>query len=292
MTTSIRFSAAAVLLALAAALPAHAQGEDASSLFDQISWQEGPVAARLGSESEVKVPEGCRFTDAAGTRTFLVATQNKPGGNELGTLLCAGDGEEDASWFVVFSYDDSGYVRDDDSRELDADAILEALREGNEVANEWRQSHGWAPLTITGWVREPFYDPNTNNLTWSTQAESEGNASVNHSVRLLGRGGVMHADLVVDPTDLAAAVPDFDRVVASHAFLPGRKYSEWREGDKLASYGLTALVAGGAGAVAVKSGLLPKLIKFLVVAAVGALAWLKSLFSGKKREAARAGRAE
>src|SRR2546426_3846944 len=37
--------------------------------------------------------------------------------------------------------------------------------------------------------------------------------SVNHSVRLLGRGGVMHVDLVATPAQLDALVPTFNGMI-------------------------------------------------------------------------------
>lgn len=287
-----------VLAALAIAAPAAAQPSEpateeapsaADRLFETIQWQDGPDTARLGDQSRVSVPENCRFTAAAGARTFMIVTENPPAGNEMGVLLCASsDDEEDKPWFVVFSWDDSGYVRDDDAEELDADAILASLQESTKAGNSERASRGWSTISLTGWVRAPYYDQRTNNLTWATNLRDDASqgTSVNHSVRLLGRGGVMNADLVIDPSQLAAAMPEFDRIVATHAFIPGRKYSEWREGDKVAAYGVTALVAGGGVALAAKSGLLAKFGKFIFVAVAGLLAWLRSLFSGRKKDAA------
>lgn len=282
---------AAVLALLALAAPARAQSDEtadvggasaAERLFETIQWLDGPDTARIGSESQVAVPANCRFTGAAGARTFMLVTENPPAGNELGVLLCAKD-EESQPWFVVFSWDDSGYVRDDDAGELDADAILASLREGTEEGNQERQSRGWSTMTLTGWVRPPYYDPRTQNLTWATNIRDDASRSesVNHSVRLLGRGGVMHADLVIDPSQLAATMPEFDKIVSTHSFVAGRRYSEWREGDKMAAYGVTALVAGG---IAAKTGLLGKLAKFLWVGVLGVVAWLRSLFGGKKHE--------
>jgi uncharacterized membrane-anchored protein len=280
-----RIHAVAVAAALLAAIPAGAQApaSTAEQLFESIQWQEGPDTAHIGSESQITVPANCGFTDARGARTFMLATENPPAGNELGVLLCNGEGE-DEHWFVVFSFDDSGYVRDTDAGDLDADAILASLREGTEAGNVERRSRGWGTISLDGWQRAPYYDTRTNNLTWATRLSDSTGVTVNHSVRLLGRGGVMHADLVVDPEQLAATMPSFDGVVATHSFLPGKRYSEWRQGDKMAEYGLAALIAGGAGAVAVKSGLLGKLIKVIVVAVAGAAAWLRSLFTGKKRD--------
>lgn len=287
MSIPLRSSAVA-LAVLAAALPARAQAPDpAQQLFESIKWQDGPDSARIGTESQVTVPPNCRFTGQAGTRAFLQATQNPSSERDLGLLLCSAGEDDENTWFVVFSFDDSGYVRDTDAKDLDADAILASLREGNDAANDERRSRGWATLTLDGWVKPPYYDPRTNNLTWSTQVTAQGEGqSVNHSVRLLGRGGVMNVDLITDPEQFTAAMPAFDAIVSSHSFLPGRRYSEWREGDKLAGYGLTALVAGGAVAAAAKTGLLGKLLKPIGVAIVALLAWLRSLFSRRKDDGA------
>lgn len=280
-----RLSRAACLLLLPATAFAQDAAPEQANPLAAISWQEGPTTAQVGSESRFSVPKGCGYTGADGARQFMIATENPPSGNELGVLLCDMEEEADGDeFFVVFSFDDSGYVKDDEGKELDADAILSSIREGNEVGNQERQKQGWARLDITGWAKAPFYDLQTNNLTWALNASSEGEGVVNHSVRLLGRGGVMHADLVVDPTRFAATVPEFDRIIGTHAFVAGRKYSEWQPGDKMAEYGLTALVAGGAVAVAAKSGILAKLWKVIVLGVVAVGAWLRSLFTGRKPE--------
>ena len=242
---------------------------DAQSPMDAIDWAAGPTTANLGKEARVEVPEHCRFADKKGTAKFMELTQNPVSGGELGVLLCPGPNPDDSPWFVVFTYDASGYVRDDEGATLDADKILASVREGTEAANRERRERGWGTLTIEGWVREPYYDSTTHNLTWSLRAVDEtGDAGVNHSVRLLGRGGVMHADLVVDPTHVDLAVAAFDSIVGNYRFVDGRTYAEWREGDKVAAYGLTALVAGGAGAIAMKTGLIGKLWKLIVTAFV------------------------
>lgn len=282
----LRLSSAAAALFVPAALfaqPAAPTDAQAADPFESIQWQKGPTTAQIGSESRLSVPETCEFTGQAGARQFMIATQNPPSGSELGVLICdmsEADGDE---WFVVFSFDDSGYVKDDDASKLDADALLASIREGNEIGNKERVKQGWARLDITGWAKSPYYDLQTNNLTWALSGASEGSGVVNHSVRLLGRGGVMSADLVVSPERFAATLPDFDKIIGTHAFVEGRKYAEWKEGDKVAEYGLTALVAGGAVAVAAKSGILAKLGKFIVLGVVAAGAWLKSLFSRKPR---------
>lgn len=277
------------LLMCAGGLEAQQSQTAQDSLFGTIQWTEVPGTVQLGSVAEMRVPEGCHFTGASGARTLMELTHNPPSGREVGVLLCPSVSGDEDSWFVVYEFDPSGYVRDDEGKSLDADALLASIRRGTSEDNKERRSRGWDTLAIDGWVRRPYYDPYTHNLTWSTRGHTTADVFVNHSVRLLGRGGVMHIDLVGNPDVVAAAIPKFDAVISSTRFTPGHTYAEWRPGDKVASYGLTALIAGGAGAAAANMGLFTKLWKliagffvalwkFVVVAVAGVIAWFRSLF--------------
>ena len=272
---------AAVLTFVAA--PSYAQSGEGSG----IEWQEGPSTGALGDIARIKIPEGFRFTGRDGVRRFMELTQNPVSGEELGVMVSpSGPGEE--TWFVIFEFNPIGYVKDDEKGKLDADAILSSLKKGNERGNEERRKRGWATLDLVGWSTPPRYDAITNNLTWAIRASSQGTEVINHSVRLLGRKGVMDADLVLGPAMVGSAVPEFDKLLAGFEFAQGNRYAEWVKGDRVAAYGLTALVAGGVGAAAVKSGALGKLWKLLAVGVVAALAGLKrilgAVFGSKQPE--------
>lgn len=261
-------------LALCLALPTLAAGQ---GTIEDINWVQGPVTGKLGTEAEVRVPEGCVFAGTDGVRKFLTLTENPVGGNERGVILCQ-NGDQDP-WFVIFSFDASGYVRDDERNELDAAAILTSIKRGTEAANRERRKRGWGTLSVEGWLTKPHYDQGTHNLTWAmTAADDAGERSVNHSVRLLGRGGVMHVDLVSSPNQLLDLMPAFSTMVEGFTYLPGHRYAEWRQGDRVAAYGLTALVAGGAGVALAKSGLLTKFWKLIAAGLVALLGALKALW--------------
>ena len=259
--------------------------------FASIEWLTGPSKGRLGEVGEIEVPKGCRLTQERGATTFLELSENIPDGDEVGLLLCDDRSDDDRQWFVIYTYDASGYVKDDEKGHLDSNAILKSLREGTDEGNLERKKRGWAEMRIDGWLRPPYYDEKTHNLTWSFKGgDSDGGSVVNESVRLLGRGGVLHADLVLNPKQVDSVVPDFDKVVLSTTFVPGSRYSEWKSGDKVAAYGLTALIAGGAGAVAMKSGLFAKLgaaiaglWKLLAAGFLALSTRLKNLFKRKPK---------
>ena len=288
----------AVVLVVAtsfAIAPARAQDSATSRPLERIAWAAGPVKGRLNDVAEVGVPAGCRFTDSKGAREFMLLTENPPSGHEAGVVLCSDRGAEKDYWFVVFEYDASGYVKDDEKAKLDQRKILQTLQEGTEAGNEERRRRGWEEIELAGWQTAPFYDDATHNLTWATRIRAKGGTdeSINHSVRLLWRGGVMNVDLVSGREQYANVLGTFTEMLDNYEYVAGSRYAEWRQGDKVAKYGLTALIAGGAGAAAVKLGLFGKLWKviagffaaagkFIVVALVAIGAKLRSVFSRKE----------
>ncbi len=277
----------AFLLLLAPVATGLAQ-ESAEDAFSKIPWQPGPMLGDLGAEAQVATPDGCTFTGADGTRQFMELSQNPVNGRERGTVLCRiadANGETETTWFAVFEFDDGGYVKDDEKESLDADAILASLKEGNEHGNRERRERGWEAIYLDGWQLAPHYDEQTRNLTWATRLHSEDNSQVlNHSVRLLGRGGVMSVDLVVSPDYYEQALPVFNAVVGDFKYKTGHTYAEWRDGDKIAAYGLTALVAGGAGAVLAKTGLLQKFGKAILLGLAAGVAAIRKLLFGKRKD--------
>jgi uncharacterized membrane-anchored protein len=74
----------------------------------------------------------------------------------------------------------------------------------------------------------------------------------------------MSAVLITAPDSLSAAITDFKGTLTGFEYVPGKRYAEYKPGDKIAKYGLAALVTGGAAAIAVKTGLW----KVIVTAAV------------------------
>jgi len=247
----------------------------------RLPWHRGPGTASIGDLAEIGVDESYVFLDEAGTRRFMELNQNPVSGRELATVAPISDQE---NWFLVFEFEPIGYVKDDERDSLDADALLGSIRESTKAANEERRKRGWSTLEIVGWQEKPHYDARTHNLSWAVTAENEGRKSVNRIVKLLGRRGVMTVTLVSPVETLPATIPVVDAMLDGYHFKAGHTYAEFVPGtDKLAEYGLTALIVGGAGAALVKSGLLAKLWKPIAVGLVALGGSAKRLlFGGRK----------
>jgi len=277
MYKSILFAACALALL---ALPLHAQKTEGK----KPDVLKGPAKANLEGIAQIDVPAGYQFLDGKTIRALMKASGEPTSGREQGLLMPTND-----HWSVIFEFDDVGYVKDDEKDKLDADKLLAAIREGTARANQERERLGSPPLEIVGWEQPPKYDAVTHNLEWAIRATSAGRPILNYNTRLLGRKGVMEAVLIVEPDKLPATLPTFKDLLAGHSFQSGQNYAEYRSGDRIAKYGLAALVVGGGAVGAAKLGLfawlavaLKKAWKLIVVAIVGGIAFFKRLIFGRE----------
>jgi uncharacterized membrane-anchored protein len=257
-----------------------AEAEAAADPFAKIKFDKSPLKGKLEDVATVDLPEGYLFIQGrAEVEKFIEATKNLPNQQEMGVVLPA-NGEE---WWLEFDFDPMGYVKDDDKGELDADKMLDAMKQGTERANEERRRRGWGELHVVGWHTPPRYNPTTHNLEWATRLRSSnGNEDVNYNVRLLGRRGVTSATLIISPAQLDATLPKLQGLLTKFSYNPDQTYASYRPGDKIAKYGLVALVTGGTIAIAAKTGLLGKMWKFLLLGFAAIGGWLKKVFGKKK----------
>ncbi len=257
-------------------------GHSQSDAVSELDWQFGPTTSYIGDKAEIDVPDGYGFLGAEDTAKMMELMENIPNDNEY---LLAPD---DLSWFAVFEFNPVGYVEDNET--LDPDTLLASVKKGTAQSNVERRNRGWGTMSITGWRFQPRFDQDTKLLEWALDAKMDDTNSevVNYNTRLLGRTGVMEVVLVAEPETLDSAVAEFKEAITDFSFASGEKYAEYREGDRVAEFGLAALIVGGAAAVATKkgfwaviAGFLAAAWKFLAVGVIALGAWVKSLFKSK-----------
>ena len=265
---------ALVLLVLPAAALAQRDPNAIVQDLNKLAWQKGPGEGAIAGKATIRIPQGYAFLDDKNTRRFLEIMGNPP---RDGHYLIA---PVDLDWFAVFSFDPVGYVKDDEK--IDADALFKTLKESDGPGNEERKRLGLGAVYTDGWHVPPHYDASTKRLEWGVRLRNDqGRMNVNYTSRLLGRSGVMSAILVCSIRTLDDDVKAFEGVLAGYDFVGGEKYAEFKSGDRIAEYGLAALVVGGAAAAAAKAGWLKFLGKFWVVilaGVAGAWGFIKRLF--------------
>lgn len=112
---------------------------------------------------------------------------------------------------------------------------------------------------------------------------------LNYDIRILGRRGVLVLTAVSSMDQLPEIEKETPGILGMVDFNQGSRYADFDpKVDKVATYGIAALVAGG---IAAKAGLFKLLLagllalkKFVIIAFVAVVAFFKRLFGrGKMR---------
>ncbi len=259
---------------------AAAREAEYQAFLDGFAWQDAGEG-ELGGWATIEIPRGFRYLDGKNTDKLMQAFGNLPSRYE-GMIAVP-----DVDWFVLFQFEDTGYVKDDEKDDLNPDKLLKEIQEGDEPSNAYRRENGLELLYTVGWAIPPKYNEETNNLEWGLLLRGEsGKESVNYNTKLLGRNGIMNVTLVCDPEDLKSILGNYQSVLVGFDYKAGKSYSEFQEGDKIAEYGLTALIAGGALYGAAKLGLLAQLalffkkgFKFIIAGVIALGAMFKRFFT-------------
>jgi uncharacterized membrane-anchored protein len=243
----------------------------------ELHWINGPKQVQLFGNASLQVPADYVFLDQAETAKLQALQHNLGSGSEY--FFAPKNGR----WEVFFSYSGDGYVKDDEK--IDAPALLKNIEQNTLEGNKSRRERGWDEMQVVGWQTPPHYDTQTHHLEWAIDGKNmrTNDAVVNFNTRILGRGGVMSGVLVSSPDQLSEAIADFKTTLTGLEYLPGQRYAEYKPGDKIAKYGLAALITGGAAAIAVKTGLWKVILGGLIAGWKFIAAAVVALFGGLAR---------
>ncbi len=258
------------------------EAEQIAAFKQALGAVDGPAkAVSLGGVATMDVPAGYWFVPKEGMPMFDKTIENLHDPKSVGVLV-----KGDMQTVVYFSFDPIGYVNDDEP-DLDAAEILSGMREGTTQSNAQRASMGYPAIELIGWVKEPFYNDKTQSLEWALsfrEVGQPGDGTANYNTRRLGREGVMSVTLATSPDKVPAAVTEMNTNLANFAYVPGKDYASFKEGDRMAEIGLGALVAGGGALALAKVGFFKKFWKILVAGGAVLVGGIAKLFGRKKRE--------
>jgi uncharacterized membrane-anchored protein len=270
------------LLALVAAVAAFASGADAKpygELFpgrtyqsaqaqqfvESLDYQQGSVG--MGSIGvQLRVPETFYYLSKEQAGRVLVEVWGNPPAaaeNVMGMILPATKTPVDETWGAVITFDEDGYVSDEDAAKINYADLLKELQEATLRGNEERVKHCYQALRLVGWASTPFYDKAAHKLHWAKELQfgEEAKHTLNYDVRVLGRKGVLKMNFVAGMDQLAEIKGVIPTVMSIPEFATGSRYEDYVPGtDKLAAYGIGGLIAGK---VLAKAGFFALALAFL-----------------------------
>ena len=227
----------------------------AEQFLAQLHLQRGKITMP-GGIATLDLPANFRYLSPTDAERVLVdAWGNPPGMVSLGMIVPAKTSVlERDSWGVIVTYEKEGHIKDDDADSIKYDELLKDMQASVLDNNAERKKQGYPGIHLMGWAEKPSYAKDTHKLYWAKDLMVDGGEhSLNYNVRVLGREGVLNLNAIASMQQIEAIKKEMQQVTAFTEFTEGNRYTDFdSKTDKVAEYGLAALVAGG---VASKLGL-------------------------------------
>jgi uncharacterized membrane-anchored protein len=269
----------AVLISLFISYNISAQKIDSTQLQinaieQSLIYKTGTIELESGNAT-ITVPAGFRYLDKQQSIYVLTDLWGNPADSSiLGMLVPENRGVLDTnSWVFTISFDEIGYVKDDDADDIDYDDLLKEQQEEFKAINPERIANGYEPIEFIGWASSPHYDKDKKILHWAKELKFGTNSlnTLNYNLRVLGRKGVFMLNAIASMNALPEVESNIDKVIGSVEFKDGHKYSDFLpDVDNVATWTIGGLVAGKILAKVGFFALIAKFWKLIALAIAGA----------------------
>ncbi len=260
-----------------------------NQLASKLQYKTGEIPLPE-AKAKITLKDGFQFLDRTSSRTLLADIWHNPpeaASQVIGMIVPTGFHPLGAvSWAVTIESSNDGYVKDDEFDSMDFNTVLKDMKEMSQAASKERVAAGYGKMELAGWATAPHYDKAQHKLYWAKKYDVDApEQALNYDIRVLGRAGHLELSLISDMTQFQEIESRVPTILSMVDFTDGNRYADYRKGDKVAEYGIAALITGG---VLAKTGLLKGLLLFLVkgwklvlVAIVGVGYVIKRIVSGR-----------
>ena len=141
-----------------------------------------------------------------------------------------------------------GYIKGDDWSQVDPDDFLEELKSASVENNKERLKNGYNTVQDISWHIKPEFNKDLGYVYYSLIVTfDDGSETFNSTAMVLGREGYTDLTFVFNESIAHLMPNEIDKVVQNFDYNSGVQYSDFKAGDKVAAYGVGALVAGSLG---------------------------------------------
>jgi hypothetical protein len=144
----------------------------------------------------------------------------------------------DSSYAFVVTYEEIGYVKDEDAGKIDYDLLLKSIQEDEKKENEARTKAGYPEIHLVGWAQQPYYDSQRKILHWAKELKfgsEDSDNTLNYEVRILGRKGMISLNAVAKMYSLPLVNQNISKVLSVASFTQGNSYFDFdSKTDKIA----------------------------------------------------------
>jgi len=258
------------------------------SVNKAMKYQTG-VVKMSGNIAQLNVPAGFKYLNAEQSNYVITDLWGNPARTDiLGMLFPESGGPfADSSYAFIISFEDIGYVKDEDADKIDYDEMLRNMQKEEVEVNVERKKNGYPAIHVVGWAQKPYYDKTNKVLHWAKELKfgNTDERTLNYEIRILGRKGVLSMNAVATMNELDMVKKDINKVLNIASFTEGNKYANYDSKiDKVAAWTIGGLVAGKILAKVGLFAFFAKFFKLILVGLAGIGGAIAKFFKRKKAE--------
>ena len=260
------------------------------SVNSAMKYETGEIKLPNGV-AQLSIPKGFKYLNAQQSQYVLSELWgNPPRPDVIGMIFPEASGPlADSNYAFIITYDEMGYVKDEDADKINYDDLLKDMQKEEGTTNAERAKLGYPAIHMVGWAQKPFYDKTNKILHWAKElkfgAGEEGN-TLNYDIRILGRKGILSLNAVSGMSELPLVKADIDKVLHIASFTEGNKYADFNpDVDNVAAWTIGGLVAGKVLAKVGAFAIAGKFLKWIIIGAVALGAGIMKIVRGRKANA-------
>ena len=260
------------------------------SVENALPYKTGKLSLANGAMT-ITVPAHFKFLESADAKYVIEDLWGNPPSSRppLGLLMPESASATGAGGYAfIVSFEEMGYVKDDDAAEINYDDLLKDMKKGSEEENQERKKLNLTEMNLVGWAARPYYDKERKILHWAKEFQIPGEDvnTLNYDVRVLGRKGVMVLQAVAGMDELDSVNAHINDVLAMVSFTDGNRYADFDSStDTVAAWTIGGLVAGKVLAKVGFFAVILKFLKFIIAGIVIAGGAVWRFITGRKKKA-------
>jgi len=238
---------------------------------------------------QLNVPKGFKYLGLEQSRYVVEKLwRNLPQPDLQGMIFPEkGDPFDDSSYAYIITYNQVGFIKDDDAKDINYDELMKNMQKDDIEENAKRKAMGSAGIFTEGWAAKPYYDDQKKVLHWALdlKLEDQEEHTLNYKIISLGRKGMLTMNAISTTNQLGMVKADVDKVINMADFTDGNKYKDYDSNvDQVAAWTVGGLVAGKILAKTVAGKSIFAFLKYIIMAIVAAVAGGWKWITGRRKK--------
>ena len=171
------------------------EGDEKWNKIDSLKWIDGPATIKHLNQGTITIDNTQSALVGEDARQIMYWINGVQFNIDVFVQDLSGG-------YADYSFDNSGYVKLDDWKDVNPDKFLKELQKGMKEGNKQRKERGFDTIVSIEWFREPKLNKEKNSVSYATNIFfSDNSRTINAALLILGRYGYAEATVVAGIDD-------------------------------------------------------------------------------------------